>query len=309
MGAAGAGESFASRLRYRSEPAAVRRRGIRGQGELTIPGRALRGLRRRAATVSATMRRTQLPLRCRLDLLGLALLERTSFRETFPLHFPPGPVFIARATLEIDRRQFDYIFDGPHYEIDYDGAAVLDVGAHKGYFAAYALTRGAAEITSFEPESQNFRFLRESAARARRRGARWQARKEAVGAAAGETDLFVSAESWGHSLMVPAQDGPTEGRRERVQVVALEPLLAAHTSKRLIVKVNVEGAECDIVLGTPATAWRRAHVVIVELHPWAPCSAGSIEAHLAAAGFLRERTLGEGHPVLHFGRDPAAPQK
>lgn len=283
--------------------------GSRGRGELTVARRATRALRRRAATVSRTLRRTQLPLRCRLDLLGLALLERTPFGEAFALHLPPGPVFLARATLGIDRRQFDYIFEGRHYEIDYKGAAVLDIGAHKGYFAAYALSRGAAAITSFEPESQNFRFLRESAARARRRGVRWEARKEAIGAAAGDTDLFVSVESWSHSVVVRPDPGPGEGRRERVQVVALEPLLTAHTSGRLIVKLNVEGAECDIVLGTPATAWRHADVLIVEFHhPWAPCSAASIEAHLAAAGFLHERTLGEAHPVLHFGRDPVAMQ-
>lgn len=172
----------------------------------------------------------------------------------------PGPVYLARATLAIDRRQFDYIFEGRHYEIDYEGAAILDIGAHKGYFAAYALSRGAAAITSFEPESQNFRFLSESARRARRRGLRWEARKEAIGAAAGEADLLVGVESWSHSLVVSPHPGLAEGRRERVQVVALEPLLTAYRSRRLIVKLNVEGAECDIVLGTPVTAWRHAAV-------------------------------------------------
>jgi len=272
----------------------------------TIATRGIRAARYHAANVSHTLKRTHLPLRCRLDLLTLALLRDTYLAEAFPLHVPSGPIFVGRETLEIDLRQFDYIFDGPHYDIAYQDAAVLDIGAHKGYFGAYALGKGAASVISFEPESQNFRFLSYAARRARRRGRLWEARKEAVGSAADEADLFISRESWGHSLSTGASVEIGDGRRERVRVIALEPLLTAPTGKRLIVKLNVEGAECDIVQGTPALAWRRVDVLIIELHPWAPCSAAAIEAHLTTAGLLRQRTLGEANPVLHFGRDPVA---
>ena len=39
------------------------------------------------------------------------------------------------------------------------GRIVLDVGAHKGYFGAWALSQGAALVVSCEPERSNFARL------------------------------------------------------------------------------------------------------------------------------------------------------
>ena len=46
---------------------------------------------------------------------------------------------------------------------DYAGAVVLDLGAHKGYFGAYALARGARLVISFEPETANLELLERGA--------------------------------------------------------------------------------------------------------------------------------------------------
>lgn len=70
---------------------------------------------------------------------------------------------------------------------------------------------------------------------------------------------------------------------------------------RLIVKINVEGAECGIVLGTPAEAWSVVSELFVETHPWAACAAADLAEHLAPAGF--SELPSEMEPVLRLRRE------
>ena len=60
----------------------------------------------------------------------------------------------------------------------------------------------------------------------------------------------------------------------------------------MIVKIDAEGAECEIVLGTDVEMWRGVDAVFLEIHDFAPCSAEDIIGHLARAGLsvvLHER--------------------
>ena len=50
------------------------------------------------------------------------------------------------------------------YETDYEGTIVLDIGAHKGYYAAYAVQHGARRVVAYEPESANLEALERTAA-------------------------------------------------------------------------------------------------------------------------------------------------
>ena len=94
--------------------------------------------------------------------------------------------------------------------------------------------------------------------------------------------------SWGHALT------PSEGSEadqvgvQRVPVLAMTDVLAEASGlagrDRLVVKVNAEGAECDIVLGTPASSWEQAHVVLMEVHSWAPCTSVQLVSHLEESG-------------------------
>ena len=112
-------------------------------------------------------------------------------------------------------------------------------------------------------------------------------RRAAVGAESGTATLHVSAESAGHSVV----HEESQGRRrtlanEEVDVVGMREALARASERggRLIVKVDAEGSECDIVLGTDAAAWRDVDEIFLEVHDFATCSAADIIDHLAAAG-------------------------
>jgi FkbM family methyltransferase len=171
----------------------------------------------------------------------------------------------------------------PAYGTDFDDAIVVDVGAHKGYFAAHAFLNGAKRVVSYEPEAANFAAIAEAAASLTERGNDWRVHHKAVGSAAETATLYVChGTSFGHSLTRP-DDAADE---ETVDVVAIADVLAdAHGSgERLIVKLDPEGAECTIVLDSPREAWDAVSEVLVDL--WdCPCTE-ALTARLAEMGFV-----------------------
>lgn len=237
----------------------------------------------------------------------LALHDRFDrrFGETdFELRLPGGSVFLAADTFTIDQATLHEVFRAHDYETDFANATVLDFGAHKGYFAAYALLAGAASVLSYEPEEQNFAYLQRAANSFP--VADWRARRAAVGAEAGRAELRVSMDSWGHSLLT--WPGEPEDIYE-VDIVAAQRALQEASSMpgdRLIAKIDVEGAECGVICGTPTRDWACLDEMFVEHHIIAPCSVGEIAEHLAAAGL---QPLGRLEPqtVLRFRRNAADP--
>jgi hypothetical protein len=75
---------------------------------------------------------------------------------------------------------------------------------------------------------------------------------------------------------------------------------AARQASRLAVKIDIEGMECDVVLGTPIEVWRLVDEVYVELHERAPCEPERLLAHLAAAGLELVRVGGEAPRVVYL---------
>jgi FkbM family methyltransferase len=203
-----------------------------------------------------------------------------------------GNLYFGRDSFPVDRVAYFGIFLEGWYGGDYDGAVVVDIGGHKGYYGAFALHAGAAEVHSYEPESSNFASL---ARAAESFDGRWIAHRAAVGAAPGEVTLYVNAESAGHSIVLEQSEGPrpTLGS-ELVEQVAMAAVLeeVGRSDAPVIVKIDAEGAECEIVLGTDVEAWCGVDAVFLEIHDFAPCSSPDIVRHLEAAGLsvvLHER--------------------
>jgi FkbM family methyltransferase len=248
-------------------------------------------------------RHLRLPIRTRIDLLLLGPRARLLRRRENPVRLRKGSVYVSAEDLAIDRATFDYVFMEHAYDCEYQNALVLDIGAHKGYYGAYALLRGAHSVRSLEPEARNFSLLERCASAFRSRGFEWSTSKTAVGSEEGELDLHVGEESWGHSL-----DPPDDFRQiglQRVTVVSMRSLMedaraAARGASRLIVKVNAEGSECDIVFSTPMEAWQAAEEVFIERHAWAPCTSDEIVGRLEGAGLSAHESMADW--VLYFSR-------
>ena len=214
-----------------------------------------------------------------------------------------GTIYFGHRSFPIDRVAYFGIFLERWYDADYLGAVVVDVGAHKGYYGAYALLEGAAEIRSFEPEAENFALLEKTAASFDKP---WHTHPAAVGSATGRALLHVSGESASHSLVRNEASGSRETiRSESVAVVAMEDVLndARRSGAPIIVKIDAEGAECDIVLGTPVEAWQPVEHVFLEVHDFAACSTAAIVEHLERAGLrLTLHVLDDGAELVHLER-------
>jgi FkbM family methyltransferase len=223
--------------------------------------------------------------------------RRRAPRDLYAVRYGRGTVYFSHSDYTVDRKSFDFAVVEGSYATNYDGAVVLDLGAHKGYYAAYVVTRGARAVITYEPESTNLAILERTA-----RGYRdvdWTTRHAAVDATSGRADLHVMGASWGHALTPPTSFAEHEVGLEAVEVVALADALAEAsalaTGSRLVVKVNIEGAECSAILGSPAHVWDGVSEVFVETHPWASCDASGLEAHLASAGLTRVESA---HPAV-----------
>jgi FkbM family methyltransferase len=203
-------------------------------------------------------------------------------------------IFFGAESFTNDWVVFKEIFIDGEYEAGaMAGASVLDLGAHKGYFAAYAFTRGATRVISYEPEPCNFARLK----RASTTRSGWIVERSAIAATSGTVELALDA-SWTHSI-VPGRH--PAARTIPVEAVALEQALKKPTGDRCVVKIDIEGAEAEAVAAVPSETWDRFDQVIIEVHPWA-CDQAEIIDLMSSTSLRASGPSGITGSILHFRR-------
>ncbi len=248
----------------------------------------------------------ELPLPAKLRFIRQGFRKRLPPSGSYKLGFKGGEIVLSYANNETDRNVVWDVFINRCYKTDFRMSAVVDIGAHKGYFGAYALMHGAERVLSYEPERENFRLLTETSRSFRGQESEWETHRSAVASSPGEVELRVDPESWAHSLssLNPSAVTPETD----VQIVAcaamtdvLQSAIRSSAGRRLIVKIDAEGAECEIVLKTPVESWQSVSEVFVEVHDFAACSATQLADHLRQAGL---DLVSERFGVLHMVRSP-----
>ena len=246
----------------------------------------------------------ELPFLTKLQFLSHGFGQHSRRVDSYKLGFKEGELFLSPANYETDRAVVWDIFIRRCYKTEFGNSTVIDIGAHKGYFGAYALMHGADRVFSYEPERENFGLLNETARSFMSLSSKWETRRAAVAASTGEAELRVDPESWAHSLSSLPSSALTERMATQVvQCTAMTDVLESTTQssvgRRLIVKIDAEGAECEIVLKTPVEAWQIVDEVLIEVHDFASCSSAEIADHLGRAGlaFVSDRWA-----VLHMRR-------
>jgi len=130
-------------------------------------------------------------------------------------------------------------------------ATVLDVGASRGQFALFALSRfPGAKLICFEP-------LPEARAIAHKvlEGRDIELHGVALGSSPGETALHVSARDDSSSLLpigsqqIAAFPGTQESHEIVVSVDVLETYLAKDIARPCLLKIDVQGYELDVLRG------------------------------------------------------------
>ncbi len=137
----------------------------------------------------------------------------------------------------------------PHLEL------FLDVGANTGQFAKWLRESGyRRRILSFEPGRVAFEFLAKESSH----DLLWSARHVALGSAAGETELRISADSFSSSIYAPternlsAHVGVVQLEKEKVKIARLDELLAKEPlpeSRCLGLKIDTQGSEDAVLVG------------------------------------------------------------
>jgi FkbM family methyltransferase len=182
------------------------------------------------------------------------------------------------------------------------GATVVDVGANIGYNTVYVSGRvgPAGRVIAVEPAADNLRVLRENIIANALTNVVVHA--VAVGRAREVRDLFLRGDTSAVNSLFPESVYATVTGVERVEVVPLDDLVDGEAD---LVKIDVEGAELDVLAGMTRLLRRSGIRLIVEWHPLLQRAAGYaadalprlLHAHgftLHAAGHTRTTRLAPG---------------
>lgn len=144
------------------------------------------------------------------------------------------------------------------------GQTVVDVGAHVGLYACRAARRvgDSGSVYALEAHSENFDRLRRHVALNDLGNVHVE--RAAVGGRAERRDLGVSRTNvGGHSIAHPVPDG----RVEPVPGTTLPAILDEHGLDTVdVLKLDVEGAEYEILESTPASYLERVERIVLEEH-------------------------------------------
>ncbi len=157
-------------------------------------------------------------------------------------------------------------------------ATILDVGAHIGVFAALVSPLVPdGSVHALEPSGENFvlleRNLRDNKA------AHAVAHKIALSDKTGTMRLHHAPGSVGHSFYhnpdwvgeeweARPEDAPPQVAFEDVPVLMLAEFLTSNGIDQVdFMKMNIEGAEYDVLLTADEATLRRIHSMCVEVHP------------------------------------------
>lgn len=182
-----------------------------------------------------------------------------------------------------------YILDEPYRELDVEGKTVLDIGANIGDSAIYFSARGAHKVISFEPYPVTFEVAKLNV---EENGLQGQVLLLNEGA--GRSGVMkLDTELWS-TRSSPAKN-TTEG--VPIRFSSLSELVERFSLRNAILKVNCEGCEYELLLGSDEKTISCFEQVAIEYHG----DPKAIAKKVKRAGF-HVRILPKG-----FGASPNAP--
>jgi FkbM family methyltransferase len=148
-----------------------------------------------------------------------------------------------------------------------DGWTILDIGSHKGIYAARVLMLApAAQLFCFEPDPENFRYLQENV------GGRVVARNVAVGSQAATMTLYKWPGQTGRNTLIEERAQRLGGDRIPIEVpqVALDEAVRSAGGHIDLMKIDVEGVEYDLVLNADPSTYHGVDRIVFEYDAYSP---------------------------------------
>ncbi|MFS3127163.1 FkbM family methyltransferase [Nocardioides sp. Bht2] len=179
------------------------------------------------------------------------------------------------------------IFVEDEYQLDWflrglgDEPVVLDVGAHVGCFTVSVATRlPGARVFSYEASPSTSEFLSRNVDDNQLQ-ARVSVNNLAVQAVAGELEIADNGAGSGHNGVLHL-DGAAD--TVRVRSVSMAEALTASGRTADLVKIDTEGGEYDMVLGSDPADWAGVQRVVLEYHDLPGHSWAELEDFFTSAG-------------------------
>lgn len=143
-----------------------------------------------------------------------------------------------------------------------DAPVVLDLGGNIGLFALLAArTNAQARVFSYEPGPPNYRIFEINRLANPAFMNSIELRREAVGGHSRDTE-------WTFDEANPGASGlySKAGKKFPVRVRAFSEVLESVPAPVALVKIDIEGAEFELLDETPEKAWRNVDAISLELH-------------------------------------------
>gem|GEM_PF-1090707 len=139
---------------------------------------------------------------------------------------------------------------------------VFDLGGNIGLFSLLAaLTHPSARIHAYEPGPPNYQVFEMNCLANPSLARRIHLHKEAVGGQTRVADWFFDEFNPGGSGMFGSS-----GLKYQVQIRAFAEIISSMTSDIALAKIDIEGAEYEILTSIPPEFWQRIQAISLELH-------------------------------------------
>lgn len=169
------------------------------------------------------------------------------------------------------------VYDDARFPIQEDDV-VVDIGAHIGGFAVRAARLAhRGEVYAFEASSKNYSLL--TVNRDLNNANNLRIHNKAVSGQRGELKFYMPDDNGALGSLLQEADSP----QEIVQAVTLADIIADNHIEQIdYLKMDVEGAEYDILLNSLAETLAKVRRIIMEYHGFE----GHAQSHLDLVRFL-----------------------
>jgi FkbM family methyltransferase len=215
-----------------------------------------------------------------IGLLESSLDGSISLREAFAFalaRFKPKPVSFTLLGIHFHNAGHDVwsvaadvyingVYSTPDMEIGSDDV-VVDIGAHKGVFTAYAAQITSNIVIAYEPNPNNYQilttFLKLNDVN------NIQCHQCAIGPTSGSVKLFLSKSSTRHSITgIDQVSGEQLDNAIEVPMITLDEALMSLNCIDFL-KIDCEGAEIEILRSSSDLSLSKIRKMVVEIHDYA----------------------------------------
>ena len=153
-------------------------------------------------------------------------------------------------------------YDKINFKVEQDDI-VVDLGANIGIFTKYALENGAKAVYAFEPEDINFKCLEQNVVKYNN----VNLYKKAVSNINGKRKLFLDKTSGGHSLFFNDINNTKLNKHEEIDCITIQSLFDENILDKIdFLKIDVEGAEVDILNSISDDIYKKIKKITIEYH-------------------------------------------